>query len=296
LIKVSVVITAYNYGLYLHGAVDSALAQTYPDVEVIVVDDGSTDSTPSILKGYGDRIRSVRIPNSGQAKAKNTGAALASGALIAFLDADDVWAKEKIEKQVALFEDQSVGVVYSRRFWMAENGQIIDMDTRPMHRGNILEQIFINNFVCFSSAVVKREVWESFGPMDESLAMGIDYDLWLRCAAHVRFDFCDDPLVYYRTGHANLSRNKDKRFESALHIMEKFLTSADGKRLSRHLVRLAYAETYANWAYCYRGVSYWSTLKLYVKALSYWPVHLASIKGLVWLHARNFVQSRLKTS
>lgn len=282
------VITAYNYGAYLRKAIDSALGQTYPNIEVIVVDDGSTDDTPRIVEEYGDRIRSIRIPNSGQARAKNTGAALASGDLIAFLDADDLWVKEKIEKQVSLFDNTNVGVVYSRRFWMAESGQIIEQDTRPMHRGDILEKIFISNFICFSSAVVRRGVWNSYGPMDESLTMGIDYDLWLRCGAHVLFDYCDEPLVYYRTGHANLSRNKDKRFQSALQIMKKFLKSAEGKRLSANLVRLAYADTYANWAYCYRGVSYWSALKLYLRALSYWPVHWTSMKGLVWLHSKYF--------
>ncbi len=292
MIKVSAVITAYNYAPFLREAIDSAIGQTYPAMEVIVVDDGSTDDTPAILREYGARIRSGRIPNSGQAKAKNVGASLATGALIAFLDADDIWTKDKIEKQAALFADTAVGVVYSRRFWMRENGQVTGADTRPMHRGSILQEIFISNFICFSSAVIRREVWEKLGPMDERLSMGIDYDLWLRCAPHVRFDYSDDPLVYYRTGHANMSRNKDRRFESALLIMKKFLMSKDGKMLPPRLVKLAYADTYANWAYCYRGVSYWSTLRLYLKALSYRPIHWASMKGLAWLHSKYLFQPR----
>ncbi|HEX3110532.1 MAG TPA: glycosyltransferase family A protein, partial [Thermoanaerobaculia bacterium] len=109
--SVSVVIPSYNYARYLGEAIDSALGQTLPPLEVIVVDDGSTDDTPAVLAAYGDRIRVLRQKNAGVAVARNSGIAAARGECVAFLDADDVWLPRKLELQIPLFTD-SVGLVH----------------------------------------------------------------------------------------------------------------------------------------------------------------------------------------
>src|SRR5437773_3781756 len=112
-VTVSVVIPTYNYARYLPEAIDSALAQTHAPLEVIVVDDGSTDDTPRVLAVYGDRIRVIRQANRGPGAARNTGIAAARGEYVGFLDADDVWLPRKLELQMARFEaDQGLGLVH----------------------------------------------------------------------------------------------------------------------------------------------------------------------------------------
>src|SRR5262249_20149858 len=115
---VSVVVATFNYGRYLAGALDSALAQTTSDLEIIVVDDGSTDETQLVIKPYleNPRIRYHGTDHRGQPAAKNVGVRLARASLVAFLDADDLWLPTKLEKQLALFSaDPALAVVYSRR-------------------------------------------------------------------------------------------------------------------------------------------------------------------------------------
>src|SRR5262245_43125115 len=121
--RVSVVMANFNYARYLRAAIDSVLNQTLRDLELIVVDDGSTDDSRSIIESYlaDSRVRFAPVNHLGQPGAKNTGIELARAPLIAFLDADDIWHLDKLEKQVALFDrDSTLGVVYSRRVLIDE--------------------------------------------------------------------------------------------------------------------------------------------------------------------------------
>lgn len=284
-VEVSVVIAAYNYGRFVGQAVESCLKQTLPPKEVIVVDDGSIDNTAEVLAAFGDRIRNVRIPNGGHSNAKNHGASLATGALIAFLDADDFWEAEKLALQVPLFSDPKVGVVFSDRSWVDPNGtKLAVSDKRPLARGDVLDRLFFDNFICFSSAVIRADLWREIGGMDGRVVMGPDYDLWLRCAARCRFDYVARPLVNYRYGHGNMSADKNRVFESALRLMDRFVGSPDGSKLSAVVVRKAYADTYANWAYTLRSSSYRAALEKYLLSLRFKPWYWKSLKGLAWLH------------
>lgn len=122
---VSVVIPTYNYGRFLREAVDSVLAQGLSDLEVIVVDDGSTDETPEVIAGLGDpRVRAVRTPNGGISAARNTGLALATGTWLAFLDADDRWAPTKLARQLAMVErEPELDLVFTDFARFDENGR-----------------------------------------------------------------------------------------------------------------------------------------------------------------------------
>jgi glycosyltransferase involved in cell wall biosynthesis len=256
---VSVVIATHNYGRYLSTALDSALAQTIREIEIIIVDDGSTDETPVVVMPYlhDSRVTYHRTERQGQPRTKNLGIRLARTPLIAFLDADDIWLPSKLERQVPLFDaDPQVGVVYSRRLMMDEDGWELEYAQPALHRGWILPRIFRSNFVCFSSSVVRRRVFEEVGGFDEGIGLAIDYDLWLRIALHYRFDYVDAPLVKYRTGHASLSQRKRERVRIAETIIRRFIDKRGGRAaLSPSLVRRTMAELYCDMGGAVTGVA-----------------------------------------
>jgi glycosyltransferase involved in cell wall biosynthesis len=278
---VSVVIATYNYGRYLGGALGSALGQSFRDLEVIVVDDGSTDDTSAVVARYSsdDRIRYERTNHLGQSAAKNTGIRLARGRLIAFLDADDLWLPTKLEKQLALLKaNPTLGVVYSRRSLMNESGRPLEYEQPALFRGRVLDAMFRNNFICFSSAVVHRRVFKHLGLFDESLPLAIDYEFWLRVAAAYALDYVDEPLVQYRTGHASLSRRTEERLKVAFAVMRRFQSTDEGRRLlNSATVREATAETCYHIALAARCRSRLAALPWYVRCLALSPRY-----GLAW--------------
>jgi glycosyltransferase involved in cell wall biosynthesis len=235
---VSVVVASYNYARYLPQALDSVLAQTRDDWEVLVVDDGSTDNTREVVRPYlaDDRFRYLHQDNAGQAAAKNRGATEARGELVAFLDADDVWLPSKLDRQIPLFADPGVGVVYAKRLLLDAQGRESPFVHPPLYRGEVAGQIFMDNFLCFSSTVVRRGLLELHGGFDESLRVGIDFDLWIRLSAHCAFDYVDEVLVKYRVGHERLSSNLERRLEHAQRIMR---ANLDRPGVARNISRSA---------------------------------------------------------
>jgi glycosyltransferase involved in cell wall biosynthesis len=278
---ISVVIATFNYGRFLAGAVESALAQSFRDLEVIVVDDGSTDDTGPVITPYLNdaRIRYERTDHVGQAAAKNSGVRLARGRFIAFLDADDLWLPSKLEEQIAMFRaNPALGVVYSRRSLMDEAGRPLEFEQPALHRGRVLDAMFRNNFVCFSSAVVDRRVFERVGLFDEALPLAIDYAIWLRVATSFTFDYVDEPLVRYRTGHASLSQRSEERLRVAFDIMRRFLSVKEYRsQIDPDVVREATAETCYHIALASRGRSRLAALPWYVRCLALSPRY-----GLAW--------------
>jgi len=246
--KVSVVTATYNYGHYLPGAIDSVLEQTYGDWELIIVDDGSTDNTAQVVRPYlaDSRIRYCRTANRGQPAAENEGIRRSSGEFVAFLDADDLWLPHKLDRQLGLFvAAPNLGVVYSHRLTIDPSGRLLPGVPRPLFRGNILERLFRSNFVCFSSSVVRRSAFDALGLFSEDCRHASDYEFWLRVALRYEFDYVDEPLVMYRTGHANLTSRGEVQLLTALRIMDRFMARHRGK-LPRKAIRVSYAETYAH--------------------------------------------------
>jgi glycosyltransferase involved in cell wall biosynthesis len=285
---VSVIVAAYNYDRYLGGALESVLNQTCRNLEVIVVDDGSTDRTAEVVRRYlrDPRVRYYRTDHVGQPKAKNTGIRLARAPLVAFLDADDLWLPAKLERQLALFRrDRVLGVAYTRRLVIDGQGREVEYEHPAMHRGMILDALFRSNaFVCFSSVMVRRAVLDDVGLFDESLALAIDYDLWLRVGLRYRFDYVDTPLVQYRTGHANLSRRAEERLITVSRIMERFLVAhGGGAFVSPAVVRRARAETAYHIALALRERSRLRALPWYLRSVSLCPHYALAWQGLASL-------------
>lgn len=284
---VSVVMATYNYGRFLGGAVESVLGQTFGDFELIVVDDGSSDDTAAVLRPYlaDPRVRGYRLDHLGQPAAKNVGIRLARAPLIAFLDADDLWLPAKLERQLACFQaDPSLGLVCARTLWIDETGIPLERKQPTLYRGNVLDELFVDNFVCFSSAMVRAKVLHEVGLFDESLPLAIDYDLWLRVAASHRFDYVDEPLVKYRTGHASLSRRQEERLETVKRIMRRFLDEHGGRVLvDPAMARRAWAETHLHLGLVRRRRSRLAALPCYLRALALAPGWGTAWRGLVSL-------------
>jgi glycosyltransferase involved in cell wall biosynthesis len=266
---------AKNYGKFLAEAVESVLAQTVSDWELLIIDDGSSDDTQQVAARFTDpRIRCVKSDRLGQSRAKNLGIDLARGEFIAFLDADDAWLPEKLEKQLALFAP-GVGVVFSRRSLMDEASRPLPAKPpAPFPRGHVLAQMYSQNFVCFSSAMVRREVFSRVGRFDPQWDLAIDYDLWLRVSRHYTFEFVDEELVRYRTGHGNLSKKLADRVDGVLAIMH---GHRDGVPAS---VRVeGHAATYRTIGYVMRESEPDVSLSWYWKALRTPHNRLLSAKG-----------------
>ena len=199
--RVSVIVPSYNQARFVAATVDSALAQTYPEVEILVVDDGSTDDTRAVLAAYTDRIRYIYQENRGLAAARNTGFLASRGDYLLFLDGDDLIHPEKIARHVSVLETEpECGLVYSAWQQIGEDGTRVLGEVRPGAHGQVLTRLLLRRFFFFpSAAVVRRACFERVGLFDESLAWGEDADMWLRLArAGYAFGYLDQPLLQYR--------------------------------------------------------------------------------------------------
>lgn len=205
---VSVIIPTYNRGWILREAVDSVLAQDYADYELIVVDDGSTDATASVLQMYADRIRILRQKNKGVSAARNTGIRAASGMLIAFLDSDDLWLPAKLGHQVAFFKQHPDAVACQTEETWVRNG--VRVNPKRRHRkpsGMIFEPSLELCLVSPSAVMIRRTLFDQVGLFDENLPACEDYDLWLRVSCRFPIHRLPTPLIVKRGGHSDqLSR------------------------------------------------------------------------------------------
>lgn len=245
---VSVVIATYNMGQYLPEAVDSVLAQTWKNLELIVVDDGSEDDTEKRMEAYSKNscVRYIKTKNQGQPKAKNRGLEEAKGQFIAFCDADDFWAPNKLNYQLPYFSDPNVGVVYSEVSYIDESGNLIQKpQPYSRHSGDVTEYLILKNFVPFGTAVIRRQCLEKNGKFDEQLPMGIDWDLWLRYSIDWEFKYIKERTYTYRIWPGQMSKNYRGRYENAFNILEKFLGTYP-KKVPKKLVSRAWADMYVS--------------------------------------------------
>jgi glycosyltransferase involved in cell wall biosynthesis len=226
---ISVILPTYNSARTIGESIDSVLKQTYPDFELIVVDDGSTDNTKKIVYGYTDR-RIIYIYQSNQERsaARNKGIAHARGKYIAFIDSDDIWIDDKLAKQFPVLEaDKELGLVYSDLYHFDdETGEnlFVFSNIIKLYRGKIKLHLLLKNcFIQSPTPLVRREVINVVGPFDPSLVFGEDWDLWLRIAAKYPIDYIDEPLARVRV-HKNvgsLTKPSSTVYKNTLILLEK---------------------------------------------------------------------------
>ncbi len=213
---VSVIIPTYNRTQYICEAVDSVLAQTYRNIEVIVVDDGSTDNTEEILSQYDSKIKYVFQNNAGPSAARNNGIKQARGDLLAFLDSDDIWFPEKLERQIQLMkQSRNTGLVSCGSYIINVSGEITASPIIKKNHENkklFLKELMVHNVVSGggSAALIKKKCFEELGLFSENLWIGEDWDMWIRIAKHYDIRFVEEPLIKCRAHGNNLHANTSR--------------------------------------------------------------------------------------
>ncbi|MEW6418474.1 MAG: glycosyltransferase [Nitrospirota bacterium] len=236
---VSVIMPTYNRASYLKDAVESVLCQTFGDLELIIIDDGSTDNTEEIIKTYlkDVRVRYIKQKNSGAAAARNRGIAESTGRIIGFIDSDDIWMKDKLLIQMSVLQAfEEVGVVCSdfsaklqnriieqshiRKYFSVFDDYGLSYDSVFEHkdvlhlhgfgevavyRGRIYETMIFGNCILTSTALCRREVFDTAGIFDTSFETLEDYDLFLRITKIFPAALVDRPLISYNYGNDQLS-------------------------------------------------------------------------------------------
>jgi glycosyltransferase involved in cell wall biosynthesis len=212
--KVSVIMPAYNAGQYIRESLDSIFAQTYKNYEVIVVDDGSTDNTQTILKEYPE-VRCFYTNRSGPAAARNLGIRNCDGEFIAFLDSDDIWRSEKLAKQVkVMIDDPDTALVFTENSFFNQAGVIPGFlgKKQRLMEGDIVQNIFWKSGVGTPTVMVRRSVFDKVGYFEEGLICAEDDNMWMRIANQMKVSLLDEQLVLVRVRDNSLSQTRGNIF------------------------------------------------------------------------------------
>jgi glycosyltransferase involved in cell wall biosynthesis len=252
---ISVVIPAYNAARWLAESIGSALMQTIKPLELIVVDDGSTDDTEEVLTRFDGMINVARQANRGISATRNAGIRMAKGSLIAFLDADDVWHPDILERHSEAVKRTRAGISHTGFYnWNCETGdKHLPAGDRRMFEGDCYRKFFWSVLGSPASAfLVRRECFEAVGLFDEDLAQGEDEELWTRMARRFKFVHIDTPLLLRRRHDSNATLDQARQSEGVLLGKMKALAEDSQLRaeigeeeIGKHLAALAFDAGYA---------------------------------------------------
>lgn len=263
--KVSVIIPTYNRAYILNRAIESVIKQTFHDIEIIVIDDASTDDTEKIMDTFNDK-RILYVKNEerkGPSAARNTGIQIARGEYIAFLDSDDVWLPEKLVKQLQVFNKSSrnLGLVYTACMEIEDSKQ--KRTVIPRCRGNVMETLLITNCVGYIvTPLVRKKCFTEAGLFDEQLLCSEDWDMWIRIAQYYEVDFVNDILVYIYPQRDGLMKNNAGAISAHKRISSKY----------EHLLKMLPTKLKAE-RYLREGIFFWwkreiaSCLHYFLKAV-----------------------------
>lgn len=253
--KLSVIITAYNYGHMLTESIDSVLNQDYADFELIVIDDGSTDDTPNVASRYGDRVRYIRQNHAGIAVARNTGIAAAKGDLIAFQDADDLWTPNTLALRVRTMERHpDLGLIFGD-VAVEQNGKMIfpsflrerkalsELKTIRVEdglcviAGNAFSALLKERFIPIPSITIPKRRFGEVGPWDPTAEGVEDYEFYLRLSRRFQLGYIDRILVTCRIHGANVSCDVISQNERRVKLLRQFENDPKLSGIDRRLLR-----------------------------------------------------------
>ena len=219
---VSVIIPTHNRAEWLRPAIESVLAQTYPNLELIVVDDGSTDDTPALLASYGSRLCAIHQNNLGVSVARNKGFAHSHGDYVCFLDDDDIFLPEKIALQVAALKAEPNAVlVHCGHHLMDEHGRRL-RHTGVLPDGNVLARLSASNFIWMGAPLIRRAALQEAGLFDNRFSTAADYDMWLRLAQRGPFACVHKVLGGYRVHPESMVSDPTHTERDVMQVYEKF--------------------------------------------------------------------------
>lgn len=275
----------YNSCNTIAETLESALNQDYKNIEIIVINDGSTDGSLELLSNnYNDKIRIINTENKGVSNARNIGINHAAGNYIAFLDSDDIWAPDKISKQIRLLTNNSdYGVCYTDRYLIDSKSSVLPSKKRKHYTGAILNKIIISNFVCLSSTLVKKECFITCGKFDVGLTVSEDYDLWIRIATKFKFIYLDERLVYYRITPGSLTKNRQRMLTNAFNVFTKNICDPEiVSNVNIITIIQFYSDTYKSLGLYYSDLAiYAASFKCFLLSIILYPFYFESYTMLV---------------
>lgn len=281
---VSVVMPVYNAAKYLKESIDSALAQVDVAVQVVAVDDGSSDNSLEILASYGDRVTALSQKNAGPAAARNAALAQAIHPWVAFLDADDLWEPTKLKIQLESAAATNAVVVYTNSVNFGDVERVGDLRLPPdrMPAGDVFEALLMDNFITMSSVMVKRQALADVGGFDAAFRGTEDWNLWLRLAAESAvFTPVPEPLVKYRWMSTSLSKNHATMKQMREATLLAALQTPKGQSVHWKLRRQALANVRQCSAWFVAEQSKSRAAMWYLQSLCAWPCSVTAWKGLV---------------
>jgi glycosyltransferase involved in cell wall biosynthesis len=242
--KVSIVTPLYNSSVYIQSTLGSVLAQTLENWELILVNDGSQDDTTEKVKPYlaDPRISYISQDNQGIAGARNTGIAAARGEWVCLLDHDDRWLPNKLEKQLEFAATYNLEIVSTDAFVVKGAERHLYSTNFPKETVvalahslrdddvDIFKLLIEGNFLCSSSVAIKRQLFERLGLLDPKAAPADDYEMWLRCSAHAKIGYLDEPLIEYHMHEGNYSRDTLFMLEKEIYALTKSRAGAAGAK------------------------------------------------------------------
>jgi len=255
--KVSVIIPAYNAMEFLPETLRSVLEQTFSDFEIVIVNDGSLDGIEQWVCALKDsRISLISTINRGAAAARNTGIEKSCGEYIAFLDADDLWAVTKLERQVECLDRRAtVGLVYAWVEIVDRFGKSTGKLLSPNFEGEVLDRILRENFViCGSTPLVRRTCFENVGQFVSGLEPAEDWELWIRIATQYQFAVIKEPLVSYRQHAGNSSKGYEKMSDMSGVVIERAFQNLSSKDVNvRKEIVYGKIKLYLSWTALHQG-------------------------------------------
>jgi len=245
--RVSVVIPAYNAEAFIAEAIESVLEQTFRDFELIVVNDGSTDSTGEIIERYSERVRCIHQQNRGPSEARNRGIRETDSEFVAFLDADDTWRADKLQKQVATAQGEpELGLVYSDAVLIDQEGTPIGAFRRRPPRADALEYMLLYNPVVMSTAFVRRECFQRVGMFHPEPTGCEDWHMWIRIASAYKLAHIPEPLCNYRSHTASMAHNPELMCHGMVRALDLVFAEPAIRSRTEHIKNKAYARARLN--------------------------------------------------